>query len=147
PLLTLYKRGENGVDDLWPLLQGDDNLYEAMHVAFQQLVNQCDVAFPVPFNDRPAAETEDWPTEKKWALKNLDAAREQLTNIQVATHDDGSWVLTRHNAKVFSAPTGKKDLAYACIFAYIRFLLWLQQNELEFSNPSTPSSCIYVMRV
>ncbi len=146
PLLTLYKRGENGVDDLWPLLHGDDNLYEAMHVEFQQVVNHLDAAFPLPFNERPRVTTEAWPTEKQWALKNLDAMREQLTQIQVETHDDGSWVLTRNNAKKFSAAAGKKDLAYAGIFAYIRFLLWLKMNELDFSNPSGSSSVMYVMK-
>jgi hypothetical protein len=146
PLLTLYKRGENGLDELWPLMHGDDNLYEAMHVEFQQLINHVDVAFPLPFNERPRASTEHWPLEKQWALKNLDAARQQLMNIQVETHDDGSWVLTRNNAKKFSAAAGKKDLAYACIFAYIRFLYWLKTNELEFSTENQEGSGFYILK-
>jgi hypothetical protein len=28
---------------------------------------------------------------------------------------------------------GKKDLAYARIYAYVRFLVWLRMGELEFS--------------
>ena len=71
--------------------------------------------------------------EKKWALKNLDAARLQLSNIQVLTRDDGTLALTRNNARQFSA-SGKKDLAYACIYAYIRFLAWLKMGEMDLEN-------------
>jgi hypothetical protein len=46
-ILNLYKRGDAGVDALWPLLLGDDNLYEAMHVVFQEAVEHASVLFPV----------------------------------------------------------------------------------------------------
>lgn len=144
-LLNLFERKDSGISRLWQFLKGDDNLYEAMHVVFQEVVEQAAAAFPLPFNERPRSTTEDWTEEKKWALKDLDAAREQLLNIQVAKRDDGEWILTRNHAKTFTA-VGKKDLAYACIFAYVRFLLWLKLCEWEFGGQSSGDSGVYIMR-
>jgi len=130
-ILTMYRRSDPALKQLWPHLAGDDNLYEAMHVVMQEAVTYQIVSFPKPFNERPAAETEAWSEEQKWALKNLDAVRHQLMNIQVSMREDGTWATTRNGAKTFSSG-GKKDLAYAAIFAYVRFLVWLKMGELEF---------------
>ena len=53
--------------------------------------------------------------------------------------------LTGHSAKQFSA-AGKKDLAYACIYAYVRFLVWLKMGELEFAGEGAEESGYYVMQ-
>lgn len=133
-LLNLFKRGDSGIDALWPLLQGDDNLVHAMHVAMQEAVEHGEVAFPAPYNSLPAEVTAAWPEEVKWANRCLDAVRSQLEAVQVATKEDGTWLLTRRNALQFSAAAGKKDLAYAAIYAYVRFLIWLKTNEQEFAT-------------
>lgn len=132
-ILTLYRRRDPGLQHMWPHLAGDDNLYEMMHIVFQEAVEYGMVNFPRPFNERPREETESWPEEKKWALKNLDAGRDQLTGIQVATREDGTYALTGHSAKQFSA-TGKKDIAYSMIYAYVRFLVWLRMGALDFGE-------------
>lgn len=137
-ILTMFRLRDNAVKALWPILQGEDSLYDAMHMTFQQAVEHAMVLWPKPFNNRDPEEYKDWPPELRWALKNLDAAREQLSNIQAATQDNGEWLLTGNNAKSYSA-MGKKDLAYACIYAYIRFLIWLKQNELEFTGTEEES--------
>lgn len=142
-ILTMYRRSDPGIAQLWPHLAGDDNLSEAMHVVFQEAMTYMLASFPKPFSDRTREETEAWEEERKWALKDLDAARGQLIDIQVATLEDGTWAMTRNGAKSFSA-LGKKDLAYACIFAYVRFLIWLKMGELEFSGEGTEEGC-YVM--
>jgi hypothetical protein len=138
-LLTMYRRRDPGIKHMWPHLAGDDNLYEAMHLVFQEAVTYQVVSFPKPFNARPASETEGWHEEQRWALKDLDAARSQLQDIQVATNGDGTWLLTGNSAKQFSA-TGKKDLAYACIYAYVRFLVWLKMGELDFTGTGNDTS-------
>jgi hypothetical protein len=144
-LLNMYRRSDPGIKHMWPHLAGDDNLYEAMHNRFQEAVNYMIVTFPKAYNDRPGAETSAWPQEKQWALKTLDTAREQLNKVQVAVNEDGTFALTGHSAKTFSA-AGKKDLAYACIYAYVRFLIWLKMGELEFSSTSQNTSGYYVMQ-
>lgn len=132
-ILTMFKRSDPGIKALWPMLQGDDNLIDALMMVFQQEIEQASVLFPKPFNERPREETMNWPKEKSWALKNLDAARKQFENIQVVTRDDGMWAVTGHGAKQYVA-AGKKDLAYAILMAYLRFLVWLKMNEMDFSG-------------
>ena len=141
-ILNLFLRRDPGIQALWPLLTGDDGLYEAMHVVFQEAVDHAVVNFPLPFKERPGETTKDWSREKRWALINLDEMRRQLVMIQAATHDDGSWALTKNVAKTFSA-IGKKDLAYAGIFAYVRFLIWLKLGEFEFGREEEGEVGIY----
>ena len=141
-ILTLFMR--DYLEPLWPILNpGVDSLYTAAHNSFREAVEHGEVLFPKPFNERPAAETAGWPAEQKWALRTLDAARHQLVNIHVATKDTGEWELTRHNAYRFSA-TGKKDLAYCCLYAYVRALLWLKAGELEFALGGAEDTGIFV---
>jgi hypothetical protein len=116
-----------------------------MHMAFQEAVTYMTVTWPKAYNDRAPAEYENWPQEKRWALKTLDAGRGQLVDIQVAAAADGTYALTGHSAKQFSA-AGKKDLAYACIYAYVRFLVWLKLGELEFGEGNEEESGYYVMQ-
>jgi hypothetical protein len=144
-ILNLFRRRDAGVQQLWPILQGDDNLIDGAHMQLQQAVEHALVLFPKSFNERPREETIGWPVEKQWALKNLDAARQQMINIQVVTKDDGSWAMTGNNAKQFMA-AGKKDLAYACLFAYVRFLIWLKMGELEFSGGGAGEQGFYIMK-
>ena len=143
-ILMMFVR--DSLAPLWPLLQpGVDSLYTAMHTAFQEAVEHGEVGFPLPFNERPRATTEGWGNEKEWALKNLDAARLQLCNVQAATLENGAWDLTRNGAKKFSAAAGKKDLAYACVYAYVRFLLWLKMGELEFMHGDDGEAGVYLV--
>ena len=144
-LLTMFRRRDPGIQHLWPHLAGDDNLYESMYMVFQEAVTYMTVTWPKAYNERAPRETEGWPEEKRWALKTLDAARSQLVDIQVATAADGTYALTGHSAKQFSAG-GKKDLAYACIYAYVRFLVWLKMGELEFGEGREDESGYYVMQ-
>jgi len=142
-ILMLFLR--NYCEPLWPVLNpGVDSLYTAGHNAFREAVEHGEVLFPRPFNDRPAAETAAWPEEKRWALKNLDAGRRQLADVQVATKDNGDWDMTRNNAFKFTS-TGKKDLAYAMLYAYVRALLWLKDAEMEFSMGGNEETGIFVM--
>jgi len=87
-------------------------------------------AFPEPFDARTAEAIAGLSEDQRFALIALDRARSQLMNVQVAMRESGGYELTRNGAKTFFVK-GKKDLAYACIFAYIRFLIWLQSGDWE----------------
>jgi len=39
----------------------------------------------------------------------------------------------------------QKDLAYACIYAYVRFLVWLKMGELDFEGEDQEGGGYYVM--
>lgn len=137
-ILNMFKRGDPGINELWPLLAGDDNLVDAMHVAMSEAVEHGMVILPRPFHEIPPPEFKLWSQERQWAARNLRALGSQLVNIQVATNDDGTWALTRHHARQFSA-TGKKDIAYAGIYAYIRFLIWLRSGATATLKPEDAS--------
>jgi hypothetical protein len=132
-ILLLFRR--EYLDQLWPTLPpGVDALYDAAHRAFEEAIEHGEVAFPLPFNERPKAETEGWSVEQQWALKNLDAVREQLQHIEVAMKEDGATLdLTRNGNRKFGS-LKKKDLAYAAMFAYVRFLVWLKTGEMEYAR-------------
>jgi hypothetical protein len=130
---------------LWPVLSpGVDSLYTAAHNVMRDMVLHAELLFPQPFNERSASETAQWPIEQKWALKMLDETRRQLANIHVATKDNGEWDLTRNGAFRFSA-VGKKDMAYAALFALVRALIWLKAGELEFQVGGEEYTGIFVM--
>lgn len=124
-ILSMFWRREVTIKHLWPHLANDSNLPDNMHVASQQAVEHAMFNFPKPFNERPRAETELWPVEQQWALKMLDEGRRQMSNIQVVTRDDGTFLINSFGARSFEA-VGKKDIAYSMLMAYVRFLIWLR---------------------
>lgn len=128
-ILRMFLRRDMG--ELWPILKGDDNLIHAAHTAYQQLIEHGGVHWPMPFNERPSSVTEAWEVEKKWALKTLDEMRRQLLGVVVETQDDGAWRYTQNGALRFSVPNGKKDLAYAGLMAFVRFLIWLKMGDMD----------------
>ena len=72
-------------------------------------------------------EVRRWPQEKQWALQNLTALRKQLVNVTVATKEDGSFVFTKRNARMFSS-RGKKDFVSAAMYCRMAFLMWLRSD-------------------
>ena len=134
-ILTLFLREH--CELLFPILNpGVDSLYTAAHNLLREAIEHAEILFPRSLAERPPAEVATWPREQMWALRMLDIVRHQLINVQVATKDSGEWDLTRNGAYRFTS-TGKKDLAYALLYAYIRALLWLKGAELEFATGGT----------
>lgn len=132
-------------DGLWPILNpGVDSLYTAAHNVLRDMLEHGEILFPRPLGERPSGSVAHWPAEQQWALRNLDHLRWQLTNIQVATKEDGTWDLTRHGAYRF-ASAQKKDLAYGLLYAVVRALIWLKVGELEFAAGETDYTGIVVM--
>jgi hypothetical protein len=132
-ILTVFRPHDVGIEHLWVGVGHQDNLNHAMHNVMQEAICYQRLAFPKPFNSRPGVETADWPEEKRWALIQLDRARDQLVDIQVATTGTGEFEMTGHGALKFSSAK-KKDMAYACIYAFVRFLVWLNMGELDYSD-------------
>lgn len=143
-ILTVMKRSDAGIRQLWPMLQGDDSFKDALHVVMQQAVEHAQVAFPPPFNQLPAEVTSQWSVEKQWASKALTAVALQLANIEVATKDDGAWDLTARGARRFSCK-GRDDLAMAAIYAYVAFLTWLKMANGDFEDGGGGAEMFSVM--
>ena len=132
-ILTYFKRGDVTVENLYQshTMRGDDNLWTNCHVDFQAAIEHGEIGFPVPYNERPREETSTLIPELDFALRVLSQGMTQLTKIVVETDETGAFATTRNNAYKFSS-IGKKDIAYAMMLAYIRFLIWLSSNEANF---------------
>jgi hypothetical protein len=129
-ILHLFKRGDPGVEALWPELAGDDLLNDALYATCKSALEHGLWGLPPGVADWMAlrrAELERWPEEQTWALKNLDALGSQLTKILVATKPDGTQVITKRGARQFSA-LGKKDFVSAAMYGYAAFLMWLKSD-------------------
>lgn len=126
--LRLFKRGDRGIETIWPGLPGDDVLVDAAHGALREAVDHGQIAMPVDAAEFKREQVAGWSEERQFALRNLTEAGNQLVNISVATKEDGTYAFTKRNARQFSA-RGKKDLAYSLMYAWVGFLIWLKADD------------------
>ncbi len=119
-ILNLYKRGDPGIETLWPHLAGDDMLNDAAYSILKEGFDAEVIGLPAEasywFGSRKE-EVQRWNEERQWCIKNLNALAEQLVKITVQTKEtpDGvKQVFTKRNARIFEA-RGKKDLASAAM--------------------------------
>jgi len=124
-LLRIYTRGEAGIERLWPMMRSDANLVDNANVAFLYAMEEGKISFPLWFNERPKETRDFWNEETAWSQKILDQCLQQLNHIEALTKPDGTWALTLHSARQFTA-VGSHELADAAIYAYVSFLLWLK---------------------
>lgn len=135
-ILHMFKRGDPGIELVWPgeggkSQAGDDLLKDSFFASMKQAVDGTVVAWPGPVSDwygERRAEVESWSEERRWALKNLDAATVQLGNITVATTDEGKELFTKRGARQFSS-VGKDDIALASMLCFGAFLIWLRSDD------------------
>lgn len=131
-ILHLWKRGDPGVEAIWPKLSGDDVLNDILYSNFKEAIDHGLVAWPAPVEEWKAerqAELRQWPEERQWAVTNLDACVAQCKNIMVAMKEDGlTFDLTKRGARRFAA-LGKKDLVSAAMYCYAGFLMWLKSGD------------------
>jgi len=131
PILRMFKRGDAGIDAMWQKMAGDDLLPDQMHTVFLDALETGGIMFPVPWKDRKLEERQrierEWAIADVWSLKNLSAGMQQLTKGQVLTDDEGEWITTKRGAKQFEW-VGKKDIAYAMIYCYMAFRMWLKSG-------------------
>jgi hypothetical protein len=141
-LLHFCRRSDPGILAVWPEMKdaaGDDVLNDALYSLMRDALERGAVAFLPPWDDwwgQHRAETARLPEESQWTLKNFTAALRQFTRITVAMRGDGTYALTRRQAKQFDA-VGKKDLVSACMYCYLAFQIWLRMGEWRALNRKT----------
>lgn len=129
-ILHLFKRGDPGIESLWPELKGDDLLNDAAHSEMKLAMEHLGVSWPMSYpewrNESPD-ELKTWVEERMWATINLTVMTRQYNNIVVATKEDGTIAFTKNNARSFGA-VGKKDFVSAGVNCYTAFRIFLQQD-------------------
>lgn len=145
PILSLFKRGDDDIERLWPKLSGDDLLVDSMHVAvLDGIETGVWVLPPMPEKGELAKLHEGWPEEKRWAHKLLMQGRKQMGSGRVTMNDDGSYAVTKRGAHQWEW-TGKKDIAYAMFYAYVAFRVWLAGGDagLEVKGEDAAMSMVF----
>jgi hypothetical protein len=129
PVLYYMKRGDIGVESLWPHLADDAGPLDGAHTEFQAAIEHQRILWPAPWGDLPGEGRPDPQMgELKWARWLLAEGCSQLANVNVVTAESGEWKLTtKGNFKSFYS-TDRKDIAYAMLFAYVGFLIWLKRG-------------------
>jgi len=137
-ILNMFKRGDPGCELVWPApegtgksLAGDDllksALYGEMKTAYDTRVMEM-VRPAEEFFDRTGPlypKIQNWPKEREWAIKNLDAAGVQLKGIVAVQTPEGRDVFTARGARVFRS-LGKDDIGWSHMMCYGAFLIWLK---------------------
>jgi hypothetical protein len=130
-ILHLFKRGDPGIESLWPELPGDDNLNDALYSTCKEALDHGQWGWPALYEtwkDERREELALWSEERVTALQELHRAAGQLQSIVVLTREDGTILFTKRNARQFSA-LGKKDLALASMYCYCAFLICLRSED------------------
>lgn len=140
-LHAFNRRSDLGIRELWPTVAHETNLTDHMHVQFQQATHYQLVAFPPWWSALTSEQRARYNEEEQWALKNLEATQKQLSNIQVAMNESGTFYVNNYGARTFVAGSGKKDLAYAAIYAYIAFLIFLKMGADGFGDNDGAGLC------
>lgn len=112
-ILHLFKRGDPGVESLWPDLAGDDLLNDALYGSCKSALDHGLWAIPPGVADwmvEKRAELERWPEERLWALKNLDALASDSARSSWRPSRTGCWP-TRSGMRGSSPPWARRTLS------------------------------------
>lgn len=140
PIVRVFKRGgpfDDLVDDFY--MRGDEGFLEYWHMQMQELIHSRGLFWPPLARNIPKSIYESWTQEQRIAQTCLDIAQAQLANIRQLKRPDGAKLTNRRGYALFEVQKGKKDLAYAFIYAYARFRLWLHESMYEVST--SPQDC------
>jgi hypothetical protein len=113
-----------------------ENLIDIAHTELREAFLTSGIGFPPFVGHLPKDQTAGWSIEKRYGSVLISDRRAgmaaQLQGIFVQTNEDGTTFLSKPaNARLFNS-RGKKDFAYAGLYAYARFKMWLtgSQNEI-----------------
>lgn len=123
-IVSIFKPKDSGISALWPTVDTSDGINDFMHKEFSGALEAGLIAEPPPLGEIPKEIAASLPDEAKWAARILDSGRKELLSIGVSAHEDGTEIRTKNGFRQFIA-RGRKDIAYAKIYAYVAFLSYL----------------------
>lgn len=141
--LSMFKLKDAQIEAMWGHMQlkGTDALTDVAHQEFCDAWEKGYFGLPPKVKTLPREEVAGWTDERRWAALLLEVMVKQLQSINVQTNPDGSTYRSKNQARSFSAK-GRKDFAYAAMFAYVAFLVWFKSNADDFKvNPEDEEMC------
>ncbi len=129
-ILSMFKITDAKIHKMWGHMnmRHPDNLNDTSHQEFLEALSHGVVGFPEKLSKRPKKEIEGWSQERVHANQMLDLMAFQLTKIAVQTNNDGTTFFSNNGARRFSSK-GRKDFAYAGMYAFVAFLAWLKNAD------------------
>ncbi len=136
-ILSMFKIKDRRVDKLFGhmKLSSPDNLVDAAHSEFFEAWEKGYFGLPPKLSELTEEQMKGWSQERIWACTLLEVMAQQLTRVTVETEPDGTIMLTKNGARKFKVLRGRKDFAYAAMYAYLRFLCWLKGLEQDGEVP------------
>lgn len=133
-ILSMFRPRDKRIEEAWDKnrLRSMENLIDIAHSELRDAMEQIAIGFPQRFADRPKDEVKVWSDEKKWANRLIDNLGAQLQRVNVQTNDDGSTYFNKNNARIFGSK-GRKDFAYAALYAFSAFICWLKGTNRDFA--------------
>lgn len=138
-ILTMFRPKDPGIERVWKDCTSSDLLNDFAHAGFKQAMDGRHVTWPRPAKEWIREDVHGWGEEMHWCLKNLDAMRRELVKVTVVTDADGRVQFTRNNARQFVA-RGRKDIAYAGLYCYVAFRVWLEEQDEDYSPDGESAS-------
>lgn len=134
--LSMFRMMDPAIQSKWGTMQliNQDGLYDKVHSEFQEAWLLGCFGLPRPAKDVPKEEFETWSAEKVSALDLIQTMARQITSINVKTDEFGGTKFSKNGAKQFICK-GRKDFAYAGMYAHVKFLTWLKAHGDEFVIP------------
>lgn len=133
--LSMFRLKDVKVEGMWGHmnLKATDNLIDVAHQEFCDAWDRGHFGLPPKVKDVPKEVVAGWTDERRWAGHLLEIMVKQLQAINVLTTPEGGTYRSKNGARSFSAK-GRKDFAYAAMFAYVAFLVWFKGNADDFKR-------------
>jgi hypothetical protein len=119
PIVSFFQRGgELDKPVASQFLIAEEGFIEWWHKQFRQSWEASEHEWPMPIQDRSPKEVKQWRKEQLWAARLLDAGFTEISSVRTLTDSDGVTPLTsKRGFRMFEAK-GKKDIAYASLYAF-----------------------------
>jgi hypothetical protein len=127
-ILMMFRKTEGRIGNAWSTmrLSHPSNLVDTAHCEFLKAIDNGVVGFPPKLENRD--KSLQWSDERLHANQMIDLTASQMMRILVKTAPDGKFFHNTFNAREFGS-RGRKDFAYAAMYAFTAFFAWLKSND------------------
>lgn len=108
-------------------LRGAEGIIDAMHRAFAAAWVSRSIACPPDLDDLSPREIHALSRDEQVLMKELTTMRAELQNVRAKVGKNSQRLLSSKGFTMYEARAGKKDRAYAALYAYTAFRIWAAQ--------------------
>lgn len=141
PIFSYAKRGGD-LDALVnpQFLTAEEGLIDAMHRAFAGAWVSGAIEVPPDLDDLTAREVNALDPTQVALMKELTAMRLEMQNVRAKVGKDGAKLTSARGFTMYESRK-KKDRAYAALYAFHAFLIWLHRHYLTETEDEETACC------